>query len=147
MDQKLKGYARNAETGKFDNRGQQPPSFKRQNVGGQNVARAYTARNNEKRGYVGTIPYCNKCKMHHEGPCMVKYGNCRRVCHMTRDCTDVVVPNTQRAPVGNQSDVICYEYGRPGHYKRDCPKLRNQYRGNKTGNKTGFISYLPHPML
>ncbi|GJT03305.1 putative reverse transcriptase domain-containing protein [Tanacetum coccineum] len=32
-----------------DNRGQQPV-FKRQNVGGQNVARAYTAGNNEKKG-------------------------------------------------------------------------------------------------
>ncbi|GKB74932.1 hypothetical protein Tco_0936344 [Tanacetum coccineum] len=50
MDQKLKGYAvKNAENKrKFDNsqkdnRGQQPP-FKRQNVGGQNVARAYTLK-------------------------------------------------------------------------------------------------------
>ncbi|GKG55913.1 hypothetical protein Tco_0574807, partial [Tanacetum coccineum] len=55
MDQKLKGYARNAENKRRfdnnprDNRGQQP-SFKRKNVGGQNVARAYTARNNEKKG-------------------------------------------------------------------------------------------------
>ncbi|GJY93345.1 putative reverse transcriptase domain-containing protein [Tanacetum coccineum] len=24
----------------------------------------------------------------------------------------------------------------PGHYRKDCPKLRNQNRGNKTGNKT-----------
>ncbi|GJX16137.1 putative reverse transcriptase domain-containing protein [Tanacetum coccineum] len=37
----------------------QPP-FKRHNVGGQNVARAYTAGNNEKRGYAGPVPYCNK---------------------------------------------------------------------------------------
>ncbi|GJW33068.1 putative reverse transcriptase domain-containing protein [Tanacetum coccineum] len=108
MDQKLKGYARNAENKRRfdnnprDNRGQQP-SFKRQNVGGQNVERAYTARNNEKKGYVGSLPYCNKCKFHHEGPRTVKCGNCKRVGHMTRDCTDVVAPNTQRAPVGNQS--------------------------------------------
>ncbi|GKB25804.1 hypothetical protein Tco_0865205 [Tanacetum coccineum] len=26
---------------------------------------------------------------------------------------------------------------RLGHYRKDCPKLRNQNRGNKTGNKTG----------
>ncbi|GJX42037.1 putative reverse transcriptase domain-containing protein [Tanacetum coccineum] len=32
-----------------DNRGQQPP-FKRQNISGQNVARAYTAGNNKRRG-------------------------------------------------------------------------------------------------
>ncbi|GKE74076.1 putative reverse transcriptase domain-containing protein, partial [Tanacetum coccineum] len=55
MDQKLKGYGRNAENKrKFDNNPRdnrrQQPSFKRQNVGGQNVARAYTSGKNEKRG-------------------------------------------------------------------------------------------------
>ncbi|GJY06681.1 putative reverse transcriptase domain-containing protein [Tanacetum coccineum] len=79
MDQKLKGYARSAKNKRRfdnnprDNRGQQS-AFKRQNVGGQNVTRAYTAGNNEKKG--------------------------------------------------------------PGHYRKDFPKLRNQNRRNKTGNKT-----------
>ncbi|GJV58349.1 putative reverse transcriptase domain-containing protein [Tanacetum coccineum] len=84
------------------NRGQQPV-FKRQNVGGQNMARAYTVGNNEKKGYVGSLPYCNKCKLHYAGPCIVRCGNCKRVGHITRDCTTTVSPNTQRAPVGNQS--------------------------------------------
>ncbi|GJS41908.1 putative reverse transcriptase domain-containing protein [Tanacetum coccineum] len=59
MDQKLKGYAvRNAENKRRldnnygNNRGQQPP-HKRQNTGGQNVARAYVAGNNEERQYEG----------------------------------------------------------------------------------------------
>ncbi|GKA80354.1 putative reverse transcriptase domain-containing protein [Tanacetum coccineum] len=56
---------------------------------------------------------------------------------MTRDCTAVVAPNTQRVPVGNQPGVVCYECGRSGHYRKDCPKLRNQNHRNKTGNKTG----------
>ncbi|GJV56187.1 putative reverse transcriptase domain-containing protein [Tanacetum coccineum] len=92
MDQKLKGYAvKNAENKRRldnnhkDNRMQQPP-YKRQNVGGQSVARAYTAGNNEKRGYVGPLTYCNKCKLHHEGPCTMKCGKCNKVGHMTRDC-------------------------------------------------------------
>ncbi|GKD79412.1 hypothetical protein Tco_1342033, partial [Tanacetum coccineum] len=66
MGQKLKEYAvknaenkRRLEVNQRDNHGQQPP-FKRQNVGGQNVARAYTAGNNEKRGYDGALPYYNK---------------------------------------------------------------------------------------
>nr|GFD03845.1 putative reverse transcriptase domain-containing protein [Tanacetum cinerariifolium] len=42
--------------------------------------------------------------------------------------------NTQRDQVGNQSGIICYECGRPGNYRKDGPKLRNQNRGNKTGN-------------
>nr|GEX05017.1 putative reverse transcriptase domain-containing protein [Tanacetum cinerariifolium] len=49
MDQKLKGYTRSAENNSRDNRGQQPV-FKRQNVRRQNVVRAYTAENNEKKG-------------------------------------------------------------------------------------------------
>ncbi|GJU85023.1 putative reverse transcriptase domain-containing protein, partial [Tanacetum coccineum] len=141
MDKKLKGYARNAKNKRrFDNnlrynRGQQP-AFKRQNVGGQNVARAYTAGSNEKRGYVESVPYCNKCRLHHEGSCTVRCGNCKRVSHMTRDCTTAVVPNTQRTLVGNQPGIVCYECGRPRHFKKDCPKLRNQNHGNKNGNKT-----------
>ncbi|GKC77414.1 hypothetical protein Tco_1128188, partial [Tanacetum coccineum] len=78
MDQKLKGYAvknaknkRRLDNNHKDNRVQQPP-YKRHNVGGQSVARAYTAGNNEKRGYVGPLPYCNKCKLHHEGLCTMK---------------------------------------------------------------------------
>ncbi|GJW33282.1 putative reverse transcriptase domain-containing protein [Tanacetum coccineum] len=66
---------RRLENNPRDNRGQQPV-FKRQNVGGQNVARAYTAENNEKKGYVGSLPYCNKCKLHQAGSCTVRCGNC-----------------------------------------------------------------------
>ncbi|GKB16732.1 putative reverse transcriptase domain-containing protein [Tanacetum coccineum] len=71
---------------------------------GQNVARAYTVGNNvERRGYAGVLPYCNKCKMHHEGSCMAKCGNCKRVGHMTRDCIAAVAAPTQRAPVRDQT--------------------------------------------
>ncbi|GKD69572.1 putative reverse transcriptase domain-containing protein, partial [Tanacetum coccineum] len=75
-----------------------------------------------------------------------KKRNCKRVGHMARDCTAAVAPNTQRAPVGNQSGVVCYECERPGHYRKDCPKLRNQNRGNKTGNKTGRMKLQQGPM-
>nr|GFC93513.1 hypothetical protein [Tanacetum cinerariifolium] len=109
MDKKLRGYAaRSAENKKRmesnprDNRGQQPP-FKRQNATGQNVARAYTAGNNERKG----------------------------------DCRVTVNPNTQGAAVRNQQGVVCYECGRPGHFRNDYPKLRNQNCGNQTRNKTG----------
>ncbi|GKB73777.1 putative reverse transcriptase domain-containing protein [Tanacetum coccineum] len=76
------------EVNKRDNRGQQPP-FKRPNVGSQNVARAYTAGNNERKPYNGLLPLCNKCKLHHEGPCTVRCGKCNKVGHLTRDCKDI----------------------------------------------------------
>ncbi|GJR92692.1 putative reverse transcriptase domain-containing protein [Tanacetum coccineum] len=136
------GYARSAENKRRldnnprHNQGQQP-IFKQQNVGGQNVARAYTAGNNEKKGYVGSLPYCSKCKFHHAGLCTVRCGNCMRVGHITRDCTTIVTPNTQRAPVRNQSGIVCYKCGRPRHFRKVCPKLRNQNHRNKNRNKSG----------
>ncbi|GJR65606.1 putative reverse transcriptase domain-containing protein [Tanacetum coccineum] len=110
-----KGCARSVENKRRlennlrDTRGQQSV-FKRQNVRGKNVERSYMAGNNEKKGRVG---------------------------HMTRDCKVTVTPNTQRAPVGNQPGNVCYECGRPGHFRKDYPKLRNQNRRKKTGNKNG----------
>ncbi|GKG28643.1 hypothetical protein Tco_0416008 [Tanacetum coccineum] len=98
MDKKLQGYAtrsaenkRRTESNLRDNHGQQP-SFKRQNTSRQNVARAYTAGNNERRGYAGPLPYCNKCRMHHEGLCTMRCGNCKKVGHQTRDYRTAVAP-------------------------------------------------------
>nr|GEU46158.1 putative reverse transcriptase domain-containing protein [Tanacetum cinerariifolium] len=80
MDQKLKGYVvknaknkRRLEVNQRDNRGQQPP-FKMLNVGGQSMAKSYTAGNSKRRPYNGLFPLCNKCKLHHEGPCTVRCG-------------------------------------------------------------------------
>ncbi|GJS46481.1 hypothetical protein Tco_0596602 [Tanacetum coccineum] len=113
MDQKLKGYAirsaenkRKFESNQRDNRAQQPP-FKRQNVGGSNVARAYTAGGNEGRVYVGPHPLCNKFKLHHVRPCTVKCRSCEKIGHLTMDCKPAV-------PVA-----------------KDYPKLKNQNHGNK----------------
>ncbi|GKE58220.1 reverse transcriptase domain-containing protein, partial [Tanacetum coccineum] len=113
----LKGYAiknaknkRRLEVNQRDNRGQQPP-FKRPNVGGQNVARAYTAGNNERKPYNGPLPLCNKCKLHYEGPCTVRCGKCNKVEHLTQDC----------------------KCGRQRHYRSDCPRLKDQNRRNKNG--------------
>nr|GEV22750.1 putative reverse transcriptase domain-containing protein [Tanacetum cinerariifolium] len=97
LNKEDKGHARSAKNkirfnnNPRDNRGQQP-GFKRQNVRGQNVARAYTEGNNEKKG----------------------------------DCTGDVAPTPQRALVGNQSGVVCYECGRPGNFRKDCPKVHEE---------------------
>ncbi|GKC81130.1 putative reverse transcriptase domain-containing protein [Tanacetum coccineum] len=74
---------------------------------------------------------------HGQQPIFKRYGNCKRVGHMIKDCKVTVTPNTQRAPIGNQLSIICYECGRPGYFRKDCPKLKNQNRRNKTGNKNG----------
>nr|GEX26731.1 hypothetical protein [Tanacetum cinerariifolium] len=83
MDKKLKGFV---------------------NTGGQNVARSYTAGNNEKRDYGGTLPYCNRY---------------------------VVAVTTQGTLGPNQRVVTCFECRAQGHYRKDCPKVKNQNRRNK----------------
>ncbi|GJV83615.1 putative reverse transcriptase domain-containing protein [Tanacetum coccineum] len=82
------------------------------------VARAYTAENNERSGYAGSFPYYNKCRLHHAGPYTVK--------------TPV---NNQRALMASQrASVTYFECGRQGHYHHDCPKLKARNRGNQATN-------------
>nr|GFA32468.1 reverse transcriptase domain-containing protein [Tanacetum cinerariifolium] len=116
IDQKLKGYAmKNAknkkrlEVNQRDNCGQQPP-FKRPNVRGQNVARAYTAGNNERKPYNLPLPLCNKCKLHYERPCTVRCGKCNKVGHLTRDCkvTNSTKLETRTGLVKQEEKHICW---------------------------------------
>ncbi|GJY54469.1 putative reverse transcriptase domain-containing protein [Tanacetum coccineum] len=72
------------------------------------------------------------------GPCTVRCGKCNKVRHLTQDCK-VTYPttSTQRGQVVNQRVVTCFECGRQGYYRSDCPKLKDQNHGNKIRNKTG----------
>nr|GFA07644.1 putative reverse transcriptase domain-containing protein [Tanacetum cinerariifolium] len=58
MDQKLKGYA---------------------------VKNAENKKSNERKPYNEPLPLCNKCKLHHEGPCTVRVGKCNKIRHLTWD--------------------------------------------------------------
>ncbi|GKD98590.1 putative reverse transcriptase domain-containing protein, partial [Tanacetum coccineum] len=95
---------RRLEVNHRDNRGQRPP-FKRLNVGGQNVSRAYTANNNVKKPYNRLLPLYNKCKLHHEGPCTVRCRKCNKVGHLTRDCKDVIEVINRGNKVENKNGV------------------------------------------
>ncbi|GJT63460.1 hypothetical protein Tco_1006993 [Tanacetum coccineum] len=92
MDKKISTLAkRQAENKrKLDNNNQaQQHSPKR-----QNVAQAYAARTGERKEYAGTLPLCNRCKLDHNGPCTVKYGNW----HYRSDC-----PKLKNQNHGNQA--------------------------------------------
>ncbi|GJY41978.1 putative reverse transcriptase domain-containing protein [Tanacetum coccineum] len=96
---------------------------------------ANNLKDQKLKGYARSTE--NKRRFHHEGLCTIRCGNYKKVRHLTRDCRAAVAPNTQRAIVGNQLGVICYVCGRPRHFRKDCPKLRNQNHGNQTRNKNG----------
>ncbi|GKF57206.1 putative reverse transcriptase domain-containing protein, partial [Tanacetum coccineum] len=47
--------------------------------------------------------------------------------------TSVTNPTTptQKGQIVNQRVVTCFECGAQGHYRKDCPKIKNQNHGNK----------------
>ncbi|GKA43855.1 putative reverse transcriptase domain-containing protein, partial [Tanacetum coccineum] len=47
------------------------------------------------------------------------------------------VANTQKGNGANPKGNGCFECGDPGHFKRDCPKLKNKDGGN--GNAQGWV--------
>ncbi|GJZ33503.1 hypothetical protein Tco_0578939 [Tanacetum coccineum] len=124
MDKKISTLAerqtRNKKKLDNNNQAQQQPPNK------QSVAIAYTTGSGERKEYAGTLPLCNKCKFHHNGQCIIKCANCKRVGHLTRDCRSHVATNNQR-------NLTCYECRNQGHYRSDCLELKNRNHANQAG--------------
>ncbi|GJS11368.1 putative reverse transcriptase domain-containing protein [Tanacetum coccineum] len=142
MDRKLLTYAerqsdnkRKADDSSRNNHGHQQQPFKR-----QNVARAYNMGTGERKPYGGSLPKCNKCHLHHNGPCTQRCHKCNKIGHFARDCRstgNTSVANTQKGNGATPKGNGCFECGAPGHFKRDCPKLKNKNGGN--GNAQGWV--------
>ncbi|GJW49760.1 putative reverse transcriptase domain-containing protein [Tanacetum coccineum] len=115
---------------KQDSNQQKQPQNKRQNTG-----RAYAAGTDEKKLYGGSKPLYPKCNYHHDGPCTPKCHKCNRVGHLARDCRSPANANTANNQRGTRTGQkpTCYEFVAQGHFKRECPKLKNN---NNQGNPT-----------
>nr|GEU72288.1 hypothetical protein [Tanacetum cinerariifolium] len=137
MEDKTRAYAerqadnkRKSEDIARNNQNQQP--YKRQNTG-----QAYTAGNGDRRLYTGSRPLCPKCNYNHEGPFPPKCNNCKRVGHLTKDCRSRPANNNNNnnnRNSYNQQGNGCFECGAQGHIKRNCPKMKNNDRGNQARN-------------
>ncbi|GJW22591.1 putative reverse transcriptase domain-containing protein [Tanacetum coccineum] len=112
MDQKLRTYRERQSDNKrkADDSSRNNHGHQQQPFKRQNVAKVYNMGTCKKKPYGGSLPKST--------------GNTN-------------VANTQKgnraAPKGNG----CFECGAPGHFKRDCPKLKNKDGGN--GNAQGWV--------
>ncbi|GJV48260.1 putative reverse transcriptase domain-containing protein [Tanacetum coccineum] len=112
MDRKLLTYAERQSDNKrkADDSSRNNHGHQQQPFKRQNVAKVYNMGTGKRKPYRGSLPKST--------------GNTN-------------VANTQKgngaAPKGNG----CFECGAPGHFKRDCPKLKNKDGGN--GNAQGWV--------
>nr|GEU86136.1 retrotransposon protein, putative, Ty3-gypsy subclass [Tanacetum cinerariifolium] len=110
MDQKLRTYTER----QMDNKRKADDSFRnnhghqQQPAKRQNVAMVYNMGSGERKPYRGNFPKSS--------------GNAN-------------VANAQRNNEANPKGNGCFECGAPGHFKRDCPKLKNKDGGNISAKK------------
>ncbi|GJX53546.1 reverse transcriptase domain-containing protein [Tanacetum coccineum] len=91
----------------------------------QETFRTYTATN----GYTGNRPLCERCTLHHIGPCTVKCQTCNKIGHLTKNCRN------KRPTTRNNLQTVsvtCNACGKKGHYANQCSKANNRATGKHT---------------
>nr|GEZ40765.1 hypothetical protein [Tanacetum cinerariifolium] len=101
--QKLRTYAKRADNKrKTDDTSRNNHGYQQQPFKKQNVVKVYNIRMGERKAYEGSLPK--------------SFGKAN-------------VANAQRDDMETPKGNGCFECGASGHFKRDCPKLRNKNGG------------------
>ncbi|XP_021975482.1 N66 matrix protein-like [Helianthus annuus] len=117
---------------------------KRREVNSPRRTKAYVATHETRgKGYLGSKPKCDRCKLHHVGRTSVKCEKCGKDGHSKETCwVGTGRRNTNHGGNGNNNQggngngngngggnwQGCYNCGDMGHFKKDFPK-ENQARG------------------
>ncbi|GJS43300.1 putative reverse transcriptase domain-containing protein [Tanacetum coccineum] len=118
MDKKVNTIAERQTENKrkFENTSRNNQNQQQQNKK-QNTGRAYTTGSGDKKQYGGSKPLCSKLQL-----------------SPRRSAGNANNANNQRGTRSGQKPT-CFECGVQGHYKRECPKLKNnKNRRNQVGN-------------
>ncbi|GJS10673.1 putative reverse transcriptase domain-containing protein [Tanacetum coccineum] len=70
----------------------------------------------------GSLPVCECCFTHHDGPCTIKCHKCGKVGHKSRYCKEKSVS----MGVNAQPVWTCYDCGEQGHTRNRCAKKVKQ---------------------
>ncbi|GKA70091.1 reverse transcriptase domain-containing protein [Tanacetum coccineum] len=97
--------------------------YHRQHNRRQETFKIYTATNR----YTRNRPLCERCTLHHIGPCTVKCRTCNRVGHLTKNCRNKTTRNNLQTV-----SVTCNACGKKGHYANQCSKTNNRATGKPT---------------
>ncbi|GJX67253.1 reverse transcriptase domain-containing protein [Tanacetum coccineum] len=88
----------------------------------QETFRSYTAIPIENNGYTVNRPLCQRCTLHHTGPCTIKCRICNKIGDLTKNCRNkgpATRSNLQPVPVN------CHACGEKRHYRNQCSKANN----------------------
>ncbi|GJS08797.1 hypothetical protein Tco_0365593 [Tanacetum coccineum] len=76
---------------------------------GHKVPRAHTTRPISNKAYARSLPLCNQCKFHHNEPCTVKCGNCKKSeCPIVKfqKCVDIIHEGARASKLKTMQDAI-----------------------------------------
>ncbi|GJS84219.1 putative reverse transcriptase domain-containing protein [Tanacetum coccineum] len=108
----------------------------------QNAANVYNNGDREKNPMEGNLPKCTKCHILTTMARVLKVPTSgHKIGHFARDLQGVLATQMFKTSEGQWGKTpvewFCLNVELPGHFKRECPKLKNKDRGN--GSAQGWV--------